>query len=175
MDRAKQSLGSPSDLLPATLFLGFGLLVLPASTSLIAAAISGGREHWKTHLCRFGIAMAPLGFGMWIAHFVFHFFTAALTPLPVLGRVLHNAGLTGDSQRWTAPSLAFYDLPALEILFLNAGYLLCLWMLWKIAQNLTTSSALRAFVPWGSLASALYLFGLWIIFQPMEMRGTLMP
>ncbi len=166
--------GLRSDLLPVSLFIVMGLVVLPGLSSLGAAGMSGGKKFWKEHLGRFAVAFAPLGFGMWLAHFVFHFFTAALTPIPVLGRALEDSGFISSSTAWVSPSLAFYDLPALEIVLLNAGFLLCLFMLWRIAAKVPGSSPRRAFPPWAILATALYMFGIWIIFQPMEMRGTLM-
>jgi len=174
MDAVTNRWALSSDLLPVSILMGIGLVVLPGLSSLGAAWASGGKKFWKEHLCRFSVALAPLGFGMWLAHFVFHFFTAALTPVPVLGRALEDSGLIGSSTTWVAPSLALYDLPAVEIVLLNAGYLLCLFMLWRIAAKVPGSNARRAFPPWAVIATALYLFGLWIIFQPMEMRGTLM-
>ncbi|MEX1119781.1 MAG: cytochrome c oxidase assembly protein, partial [Terrimicrobiaceae bacterium] len=163
-----------SDLLLVSLLMAFGLVILPGAASLGAAWLGGGKKLWRDHLCRFAVALAPLGFGMWLAHFVFHFFTAALTPVPVLGRVLEDFGWISSSTAWVAPSPAFYDLPALEIVLLNAGYLLCLFMLWRIAARAPGASPRRAFSPWAVIATTLYLLGLWIIFQPMEMRGTLM-
>ncbi len=174
MDGLTERWGLSSDLLPVSLLMIAGLVILPGALSWIAARWSGGIRNWKEHLCRFAVAFAPLGFAMWLAHFVFHFFTAALTPVPVLGRALEEAGLIASSTQWVAPSLAFYDLPALEIVLLNAGYLLCLFMLWRIAAKVPGSTPHRAFPPWAIIATALYLFGMWIIFQPMEMRGTLM-
>ena len=163
-----------SDVIPVSLFMAAGLVLLPALVSFLAARWSGGQKYWKEHLCRFAVAFAPLGFGMWLAHFLFHFFTAALTPVPVLGRVLEEAGWISSSTNWVAPPMTFYDLPALEIVLLNAGYLLCLYMLWRIAAKVHGTTARRAFPPWALIATALYLTGIWIIFQPMEMRGTLM-
>ena len=34
-------------------------------------------------------------------------------------------------------------------------------------------ATVRAFLPWGVLIVALFAVGLWIVFQPMQMRGTL--
>ena len=33
--------------------------------------------------------------------------------------------------------------------------------------------AVRAFAPWGLLIVCLFLVGVWIVLEPMEMRGTL--
>jgi len=34
--------------------------------------------------------------------------------------------------------------------------------------------ALAVLAPWAVLAGALYSAGVWIVFQPMQMRGTMM-
>ncbi|MFZ4682089.1 MAG: hypothetical protein ACOYMS_06285, partial [Terrimicrobiaceae bacterium] len=75
---------------------------------------------------------------------------------------------------WTVPSWAFYQLPGLELLLLDLGFLLALYLCWRIAKEMSPRQAFRVFAPWGLLATALFLAGVWIIFQPMEMRGTLL-
>lgn len=155
-----------------TLFLALMLGVLPFATSLAAAALTRASENLRATLSQtcaaWSIALAPLGFGMWLAHFVFHLFTASHTPLPVLQRLL---GLEPD---WTVKSWAWPGLLGLEFLFLDAGVLLTFYAIWRIAGK-RSSRPLRAALPWLVLASALYAFGVWIIFQPMQMRGTLTP
>jgi cytochrome c oxidase assembly factor CtaG len=164
------------DLMIVTVLALVALIVLPALTASAAAAASSalGGGAWKENLCRFAMALAPLGFGMWLAHFVFHFFTAALTPLPIFHRAAREIGLATTEPTWTVPSWAFYDLPALELLLLDLGLLLTLYVSWRIAKNLAPAGPLRVFLPWAFLAAALFATGVWIIFQPMEMRGTLM-
>jgi hypothetical protein len=125
---------------------------------------------WRENLARFAIAMAPLGFGMWVAHFVFHLVTAAATPLPAAARFLTDIGIALAVP--PAPVLAFYDLPALELFFLDIGYLATLFLMWRIARP--SPRRMRVVVPWAALATGLFLVGVWIIFQPMEMRGTLL-
>ena len=101
------------------------------------------------------------------------YLTADLTPWPVLQRLAKQAGISSALPNWNIASLGFAELPALEILLLNAGCLFTLWLLWR--KTLATSKAhpLLRFLPWAILACALYALGIWIIFQPMEMRGTL--
>lgn len=172
MDRLVAGLGLRGDALPLAAFALLVLVALPAAGGLAAAKIGGGAD-WKTHFGRFGPAFAPLGFGMWLAHFFFHFFTAALTPVPVAGRILADLGWTSAEPAWGLSSIPIYGLPAVEIVFLNAGFLACLYLLWRVAGRLAPARPWRAFLPWGVLALALYAAGIWIIFQPMEMRGTL--
>jgi ferredoxin len=157
-------------------FVAFVLLlpfVLASACAWLSLKCSSTATRWREHLCGMAVLFAPLGVSMWAAHFLFHLVTAALTPWPVLQRLAKDAGIFSALPNWNIASLDFTELPALEILLLNAGCLFTLWLLWK--KTLTTSKAHRllAFLPWAVLACALYAFGIWIIFQPMEMRGTL--
>ena len=40
-------------------------------------------------------------------------------------------------------------------------------------QTRLMPQALRAFVPWAFLMVCLFAAGIWIVFQPMQMRGSL--
>ncbi len=77
---------------------------------------------------------------------------------------------------WAAHA-AFHALAAmpLEILLLDAGLLLALYLIWRIAAELAsgTMKTLQLAAPWAALAITLYCTGLWILFQPMEMRGMM--
>jgi hypothetical protein len=157
-------------------FLAFVLLLpflLASACAWLSRKCSATATRWREHLCGMAVLFAPLGVSMWAAHFLFHLVTAALTPWPVLQRLAKDAGLSASLPNWNIASLGFAELPALEILLLNAGCLFTLWLLWK--KTLTTSKThpLLRFLPWAVLACALYAFGIWIVFQPMEMRGTL--
>lgn len=155
-----------------TIFLGLFLILLPIASVSIAAGLTRPQEKSPSSLTKtasaYAVAFAPLGFGMWLAHFVFHFFTASHTPIPVMQRL---AGLEPD---WTVASWAWPGLVGLELLFLDAGFLLGLYAIWRISRQ-RAIHPLRAAIPWALLAAAFYAFGVWVIFQPMEMRGTLTP
>lgn len=91
-------------------------------------------------------ALVPLGVSVWAAHLFFHFAGAVL------------------------PAFAFIALtrPA-QLLLLDAGLLLSLYIGWRLARLHTR----KWMLPWSVLAAALYTFGIWILFQPMQMRGML--
>ncbi|MDD5198233.1 MAG: cytochrome c oxidase assembly protein [Terrimicrobiaceae bacterium] len=155
-----------------TLFIAISLVFLPLSTTFAAASLTRPHERTRASVLRtlaaYAISLAPLGFGMWLAHFVFHLLTASHTPIPVFQRLF---GLEPD---WTVASWAWPGLLGIELLFLDAGFLLTLYAAWRIAKN-RSPRPLRAALPWAALAAALYVAGTWIIFQPMQMRGTLTP
>jgi hypothetical protein len=83
---------------------------------------------------RFAFALVPVGFAMWLAHFLFHF-----------------AG----------------PMMSMQMMILDCGLLLSLYVLWR------TSERLRFFLPAATVACALYAAGLWILSQPMQMRGMM--
>jgi cytochrome c oxidase assembly factor CtaG/polyferredoxin len=165
-----------SDIGVVTLLSVLCLIVLPAALAGTAAACSSAiaGNSLRENLCRFSMSIAPLGFGMWLAHFIFHLFTAALTPIPVAERVAKDLGLSDAEPAWSISSLVFYDLPGLELLFLDLGFLLALYIGWRIAGQMSPSRRFATFLPWGVLAAALYAAGVWIVFQPMQMRGMIM-
>jgi hypothetical protein len=57
-------------------------------------------------------------------------------------------------------------LAPLQILLLDAGLLLTLYLLWRIG-------GIVAGVPWALLSVGLYAAGVWIFLQPMQMRGMM--
>jgi len=126
------------------------LLVVPGVLATLCVWIS---QHWKRPAvtskelaCSFILTLVPLGFSMWLAHFVNH-----LLSLP----------------GW---------MPPIELLFLGSGLLLTLYSTWRVACRVAADGrmALAAMCPWAALASGLYAAGVWIVFQPMQMRGMVM-
>jgi cytochrome c oxidase assembly factor CtaG len=176
ISQIEKALGFSSDLGIVTLLSALCLIVLPAALAGTAAACSSAMAgtSLRENFCRFAMSLAPLGFGMWLAHFVFHLFTAALTPIPVAERIAKDLALRTAEPAWSVGSLAFYDLPGLELLFLDLGFLVALYVAWRIADQMTSKRRFTTFLPWGALAATLYAAGVWIIFQPMEMRGMMM-
>jgi hypothetical protein len=67
-------------------------------------------------------------------------------------------------------------LTHLQIVFLDLGWLLSLYVGYRIAVSRDTAlrRGLVAFAPWAVLMAILFAVGIWIILQPMQMRGTLM-
>lgn len=161
-----------------TLFLTLGLAVAPA-LGVWLCGWAGRRVATDAGKARraFSMALAPLGIAMWVAHFVFHLVTASHTPIPVFQRLAQEVGISGLGEpNWGITSWSFEGLLAMEFLLLDAGMLFTLYALWRVANRLALpGKQLRLFLPWATLAATLYACGVWIIFQPMEMRGTMMP
>jgi cytochrome c oxidase assembly factor CtaG/polyferredoxin len=123
--------------------------------------------------CAFSLTLVPLGAAMWAAHLMFHLSTGLLTVVPVVERMLHSGA--PDWALSTYPLFANSIAP-FQFILLDAGLLLTLYVAWRLAQARAGEgkSALGAFTPWGSIAVALYAAGVWILLQPMQMRGMMM-
>ena len=123
------------------------------------------------------VTLVPLGFGLWLAHLLFHLFTGSHTPIPVMQRVALDLHLPLSSQPdWTIASWAIPQLLDLEILFLDLGLLISLYAGWKVANRYADKNnrALFIFAPWLVLYILFFLAAIWIVFKPMDMRGTMM-
>ena len=177
---AWSGLGSLLPIVTGLLLLS--LVIVPSLSvwlcGLVGRWLSGVRVSWKELTCRFVLALVPLGFSMWAAHFLFHLLTSAGTAVPVVQRLSTDlgVGLLG-TPRWAMSlpgSTADWLLP-LEMLLLDLGLLLTLYVAWRIATSYAerVAASLRLLMPWASMAVVLYAVGLWILFQPMQMRGMM--
>ena len=157
-----------------TLIYAVGLLIVPAISASACGWVSQRWAHasftWKDLTCSFTLALAPVGFAMWLAHFSNHLLAGWSTAIAAIERFLgiHSGGYPPAS----IPSW----LPSLEFVFLDLGLLVTLYMAWRVACRVAGGGrrALRVMSPWGILTGSLYAAGLWIVFQPMQMRGTMM-
>jgi cytochrome c oxidase assembly factor CtaG len=153
-------------------------LILVSLCGALSRALSRIQVGWRDLTCSFAVAFVPLGFSMWLAHLVFHFLTGGYAVVPTAQRAAGDMGigLLGKPD-WSLLSVvpSFDWLPSLQLLLLDLGFLLTLYTSWRIAQRygLRGAGAFGSFVPWAGLAVGLYVVGIWIIFQPMQMRGLM--
>jgi len=124
---------------------------------------------------RFSYALVPMGFGIWLAHYSFHLFTGLLTFIPVAQSALADAGLPLlGAPRWSLGGLSPGRVHPLELGFLALGLLGSLLVAYRIAEREYPQRAVPAFLPWATLSLFLWSAALWLLAQPMEMRGTFM-
>jgi cytochrome c oxidase assembly factor CtaG len=173
-DRLVGLVGIRSPVLVTTVFYLLALVVMPVLAVGAAAMLS----RWWGRLkgsslevaTRYVYALVPLGFGMWLAHYCFHFLTSWDTAVPVTQRFAVDLGLTSLGQPvWgcvCCRHIADWLLPV-ELLFLDVGLLLSLYIGYRLAPTL------KALAPWAILMVLLFAAGVWIVFQPMQMRGAL--
>jgi len=149
-------------------------LALAGAVAWVSRTLSGSGRGVVEEATRFAYGLIPVGFGMWVAHYMFHFLLGAFTILPLGRSYLNDLGVgAGGVVDWAVPTLVpvAWLLP-LEFFFVELGLLVSLVVLWRIAvREHPGGAAGRAFAPWGLLAIALSVIGIWILTQPMEMRG----
>jgi hypothetical protein len=126
---------------------------------------------------RYSFALVPLGFAMWLAHYSFHFLTSYDTAVPTAQRFAIDLGWAGLGEPLWLGSCCrpvAQWLPRLEIIFLELGLLLSLYAGYRIslARSAGRWRALKALLPWAFLMVLLFAAGVWIVLQPMQMRGT---
>lgn len=155
-------------------------LVLLPLAGWSARWCSGADVEFRTLTVRMTMGLAPIGFAMWLVHMLFHFFTSWGTVVPAVQRVFEDLGTTFLGEPIWAMSccgpMPPWLLP-LEILLLDLGLLLTLFVQYRIARQYVSGAwrEVRLVLPWCLVSIALFILGIWIIFQPMQMRGTLLP
>jgi ferredoxin len=159
------------------LFVG-GLGVIPGLLLGLTAALTrwwtGSQEGLLSITNRFVYGLVPMAFGVWVAHFLFHFLTGALTIVPVVQSLLVDLGwLALARPRWDlGPIVPRLWMFPLEVGLMGLGWLGSLLAVYRIAERENPRRPWRAFLPWAGLLLLLLLTGVWLMSQPMEMRGT---
>lgn len=180
--RLLASLGSVSR--PTFVVLGtlLGLLIVPGLVvglaSWISAKTARSGKSWSSVALRYIPSLIPLGLGMWTAHFGFHLFTSYDTLLPAAMRFVQES-FGGTSAALPVAcsccaTTADWIVP-LEILLLDLGLCGSLLVAYRTSQRdfQNLRSALAAFFPWAVLIVSLFVLGVWIVLEPMQMRGTM--
>src|SRR5580704_1112272 len=124
---------------------------------------------------RYTYGLVPLGFGMWLAHYCFHFLTGLYTLIPVSQNTIASLGrpFLGEP-RWALTGLPANVVQVVEIGFLVLGFAGSLVVTYSLAADDSPDKPLRAFLPWAAVCLLLWCASLWLMFQPMEMRAMLM-
>ncbi|HEX4227427.1 MAG TPA: cytochrome c oxidase assembly protein [Bryobacteraceae bacterium] len=123
-----------------------GVIAAPALAVMLCGGLNRLIGLMAETVRRFILALAPIGFAMWCAHLVYHLSTPFGVPV------------------W---------MTDLQILVLDSGLLLTLYVCWRVAQQNATKlrRELAIVAPWAALSCVLYGVGIWILLQPMQMRG----
>jgi hypothetical protein len=122
----------------------------------------------------YAYALVPFGFGMWLAHYGFHLLTGALTIVPVTQRA------AVDLLGWPALGQPLWTLTGMRpgsVFPIQAGFIL-LGAMGSFAAAYRTSErdypdrVVAALVAWIAVIALLAAVALWVLSQPMDMRGT---
>lgn len=154
----------------ALIFLAF-LVVAPAI--LLGAAASFNRRPLRATIVRYSYGLIPLGVSMWLAHYGFHFLTGGLTIVPLVQYAFASLGapVLGEPL-WTWTGLPATTVQPLEVGFLLLGLMGSLLVMHRLSQDDSPGQPVRALIPWAVVCVLLWAASLWLILQPMEMRGT---
>jgi ferredoxin len=123
---------------------------------------------------RYSYSLAPLGFGMWLAHYGFHLLTGFYTIVPLTqNAAMAIAGwpILGGPQ-WTLVGLPVRIVHPIQYGLLALGLLGSLSLAQHYAEEDSQRHWIRAFIPWAAVALLICAAGIWLMAQPMDMRAT---
>jgi hypothetical protein len=155
-------------------FLFVAPCVLLLEASYLASRINGDRTSKPlARATRYAYALVPLGASMWLAHYGFHFLTGALTIIPLVQSAIAGVGLPILGEPfWTLTGLPKSAVSPLQIGFLLLGLTGSLVVTRHLAEEDLPHHALSASAPLAAICLLLFAAAVWIILQPMDMRGT---
>jgi ferredoxin len=155
------------------LFLVLEPAVLMGLAARLTQLLGGSQRALVPLAVRYTYGLVPLGFGMWLAHYSFHFLTGLYTVLPVTQSAASRVGWNWfGAPRWTLLGIPMRYVQPLEIGFLVLGLAGSLLVIHQLAESDCAERPLRAFVPWAAVSVVLWMAAMWMMFQPMDMRGT---
>jgi hypothetical protein len=149
-------------------------VVLLGLAAWIARAWSGAKQAVLPLIVRYSYGLVPLGFGMWLAHYSFHFLTGLYTFIPVTQSALAGLGWPVLGQpHWRLTGLSPSFVFMIEMGFLGLGLAGSLALTFALAEEDSREQPIRIFIPWATVCVLLWSASMWLMFQPMEMRAVL--
>jgi hypothetical protein len=172
----RQALGVPSEApVLAAIFLAI-LGVMPVVLVGGAAALTGrlcGGASVRRIAVDYAYAFVPFGFGMWLSHYGFHLLTGVLTAIPVGQSAALD--LTGrailGTPRWGWTGMRPGSVFPIQLGLIALGSMGSLGLAFRISERDHPNRAIAATAPWAAAILALTGVAIWILMQPMAMRG----
>jgi hypothetical protein len=152
------------------------MLVAMGVVWLVSFATRGAGSR-RERFCHGALTLVPLGMGMWAAHLLFHLVMAAPAFLPLVQQAGLDFGFHWlGTPHWGAGAVVLQGngLLQLQLLFLDGGLLLSLYLVWRMIAGTPVARRLVAVAPLALFTVALYCIGFWLLLQPMQMRGVMM-
>ncbi len=164
-----------SELIVLFIIFAVANLLLPVGITLLAASLARiftnttRKFSLRDSVAAFAPAFVPIGLGIWIAHYGFHFLTGALTIIPVFQEFL---GMAGDWQRFGAITTDMNIIGLVQGGALFGGLLWSLVIAQRTSLRLYRRDGMLGLIPWALVLIGLALVAVWIFGLPMEMRGS---
>jgi ferredoxin len=149
-------------------------VLLLGATGWLTLKWGGRRGALLPTVVKYSYALIPLGFGIWLSHYGFHFLTGLYTFIPVTQGALAGAGWPGLGEPlWSLSGLPERLVYPVELGLLGLGLLGSLLLAYRLAEaDDDAAHPRRVFAAWAGLCLLLWVSALWLLSQPMEMRGT---
>ncbi len=167
--------GFQNDFIPLLILFAGGMLVLPALVAVGAGKFAqvltntGGKISLRDTVAAFAPAFVPLGFGIWIAHYGFHFLIAPLSIVPIVQEFL---GQPGD---WATYGVVLENslIGLVQVAGLLGGFFWSLLIVQRTATRVYgRRNSFGGVLPWALVLLLMMVASYQIFALPMEMRGT---
>jgi hypothetical protein len=156
--------------------IGLGVapaLILLTAAACTAAAAGGAAKSLRAIALQYAPALIPFGFGVWLAHYGFHLFTGILTVVPVAQSAaidLLGAAAFGEPLwRWAGMPPGF--VYPIQLGFVVLGACGSIGLVQAITARDYPGARRLVSAPWFAVIAMMAATALWILGQPMEMRG----
>ena len=178
----EKTLASVLRLQSETVLLGIifllGLVILPGVLLAGAAAATrsgagDARASLGATALQYAAALVPFGFGVWLAHYGFHLFTGILTVVPVTqSAAIDLFGWTALGEpAWRLAGLQPGSVYPIQLGFVLFGVCGSIGLVHATSRRDYPNRPALASAPWFVVVAVLAAAALWILDQPMEMRG----
>lgn len=166
------NMGIRQEWLVLFIIFGVGNLLLPLVSAVGAAwlgrLLTANPTSLRDTIAAFAPAFVPLGLGIWIAHYAFHFLIAPFLLIPIVQEFL---GQTGDWARYGVV-LDNQWIGLIQVMALAGGFLWSMVIAQQAALRIYKRQSVGGLLPWALLLLLLMMAALQIFGLPMEMRGT---
>ncbi len=155
--------------------LGVAPLLMLTAAAFVSRLLTESRgASIPGRMVQYAVALIPLGFGMWIAHYAFHLLTGMLTVVPVTQSAaadLFGWAALGDPWWGWAGARPGAIFPV-QIGFVLLGTVGSIAVAHGISEREHPARPLAATAPWAVVVVLVAAAALWVLSNPMEMRGV---
>jgi hypothetical protein len=175
-------LGLKDTVITYSLMFLFGLVVLPLSlgwlATLLTRALANTNDTLHNIFKRYALGLFPVSFGMWIAHYLYHFLIGGLGIIPAFQNFFVKMGIPVFGQPdWAVSTVIPRDwlgaITPMQVLIVYVGFMISGVSIWQISHKMYKRKvAGKAALPFLFLTLLIAVFGILILLQPMQARGT---